>query len=127
MYPSLMRPYPSGLQSFGYLPFLCALAVLYYLAAKVGIWTSLPPEGIVAVWPPNAIVLAALLLVERRVWWATLLTVVAAEVAADVPAYPFWAAVGYGLVNFSEPAIAATLLLHVRKSAQPLVGTRETL
>ena len=121
----LMRSRPGAFQGLGYLPFLCGLAALYYVAAKLGISTSLPPEGIVAVWPPNAIVLAALLLLKRKAWWAALLTVVATEVAADVPAYPLWAAIGYGLVNFSEAAIAATLLLHVRKSAQPLIGTRD--
>src|SRR5215207_3622329 len=77
---------------------LAAFALAYFLAAKLGIATSLPPDGIVILWPPNAIVLAALLAVDRKKWPLYLITTVATEIAADVPDYPFWAAAGYGVV-----------------------------
>ena len=61
-------------------------AVLYFLAAKLGIATSLPPQGIVTIWPPNAIILVVLLAVERRHWWAffAATVVTAIGVAANV-------------------------------------------
>jgi integral membrane sensor domain MASE1 len=54
----------------------------------------MPPEGIVTLWPPNAIVLAALVLLKREQWWLIFLATVGTEIAADVPAYPLWAAAG---------------------------------
>jgi signal transduction histidine kinase len=41
----------------------------YYAGAIVGISFGFPPAGISTIWPPNAIVLAALLLEPPRVWW----------------------------------------------------------
>jgi signal transduction histidine kinase len=41
----------------------------YYAGAIVGITFGFPPAGISTIWPPNAVVLAALLLEPPRVWW----------------------------------------------------------
>src|SRR5688500_16001979 len=69
-----------GLGSFQE-PFLPALvagfALLYFLAAKLGIATSLPPEGIVVVWPANAIILVALLKTQPKHWWAFFVATIA--------------------------------------------------
>ena len=97
-------------------------AVLYFLAAKLGIATSLPPQGIVTIWPPNAIILVALLAVERRHWWAFFAATVVTEVIADVPAYPLWAAASYGFINFLEAATAAFLLQRFCRGVPPLTG-----
>lgn len=107
-----------------WLLFLLGFSLAYFLAAKVGIATSLPPQGIVVLWPPNAIVLAALFAVPREKWWLLFLVTVATEIAADVPAYPLWAATGYGIVNFSEAAIAAVLLSKFSQGGSPLVDVR---
>ena len=105
--------------------FVLGYSIAYFLAAKLGIATSLPPEGIVILWPPNAIVLAALVSVRRGRWWLLFLATVATEIAADVPAYPLWAATGYGIVNFSEAALAAVLLAKFGERALPLVELRD--
>ena len=105
--------------------FLLGFALAYLVAARLGIATSLPPAGIVILWPPNAIVLAALLSVKRERWWLLFLVTVATEIAADVPAYPLWAAAGHGIVNFSEAAIAAILLSKFSDDAPPLVDLRD--
>jgi two-component sensor histidine kinase/integral membrane sensor domain MASE1 len=102
--------------------YVAAFSVLYFLAAKLGIATSLPPEGIVTVWPPNAIVMAALLTVDRKHWWAFFVATVATEIFADVPAYPLWAAAGYGVVNFLEAATAAFLLLRFGRGIPSIAG-----
>jgi two-component sensor histidine kinase len=106
-------------------PFLPALvagfALLYFLAAKLGIATSLPPEGIVVVWPANAVILLALLKTQPKHWWAFFLATIAAEIVADVPAYPLWAALAYGTVNFFEAALAAFLLIRFGRD-EPVTG-----
>ena len=45
----------------------------YYAGAIVGISFGFPPSGISTIWPPSAILLAALLLEAPRVWWVYLL------------------------------------------------------
>ena len=100
---------------------LLGFCLSYLLAAKLGIATSMPPEGIVILWPPNALVLGILVLFERKDWWLVFFATVASEVVADVPDYPLWAAIGYGIVNFSEGAIAAALLQKLTRRAPPLV------
>ncbi len=105
--------------------FLLGFSLAYFLAAKLGIATSLPPQGIVILWPPNAIILVTLLAVKREHWWMFFAATVATEIAADVPAYPLWAAAGYGIVNFSEGAIAAVLLSAFVLEPSRLAGTRD--
>ncbi len=41
----------------------------YYIGAMVGVLSRLPPSRISMMWPPNAILLAGLLLVPYRRWW----------------------------------------------------------
>jgi two-component sensor histidine kinase/integral membrane sensor domain MASE1 len=108
-----------------YLPFyVAAVSLLYFLAAKLGIATSLPPENIVTIWPPNAIILVALVTVAPKYWWAFFIATVATEVIADLPAYPLEAAIGYGVVNFCEAATAAYLLLRFGRGIPPIAGLK---
>src|SRR5262245_39077427 len=60
---------------------LSVLVVLagYYAGGIVGIQLGLQPSGIGAIWPPTAILLAALLLAPPRYWWVYLLGVVPAH------------------------------------------------
>jgi two-component sensor histidine kinase/integral membrane sensor domain MASE1 len=102
--------------------YLLVFSVLYFLAAKLGIATSLPPANIVTVWPPNAITLVTLLAVNPKHWWTFFIATVATEIAADVPAYPLWAAAGYGVVNFFEAATAAFLMLRFISAIPPIAG-----
>ncbi|HUE45754.1 MAG TPA: MASE1 domain-containing protein [Aestuariivirgaceae bacterium] len=104
---------------------LVCFSLAYFLAAKLGIATSLPPQGIVILWPPNAIVLVTLLAVRREHWWMFFAVTVATEIAAAFPAYPLWASAGYGIVNFSEGAIAAALLSAFVRDPSRLAGTRD--
>ena len=50
--------------------FVC---LAYYLGAKLGFALTLKPSPISTLWPPNSIVLAALLLTPTRSWWLVLL------------------------------------------------------
>lgn len=104
----------SALRLGGSLPLrLLVFSLSYFAAAKIGIATALPPEGIVIIWPPNAVVVVALLATKPTYWWAFFIATVVTEVAADVPDYPILAAIGYGIINFSEGAFTAFLLSRV--------------
>jgi PAS domain S-box-containing protein len=46
----------------------CAVAVVYFLAAKASLLLAIPPGYASAVWPPSGIALAALLLYGRSIW-----------------------------------------------------------
>ncbi len=61
----------------------------YYLGAKLGFALTFQPRPVSVLWPPNAILLAALLLTPVRVWWIVLLAAFPAhwlvQLQSDVP------------------------------------------
>ena len=105
---------------FGTLRLLAAPAVVglgYYFGAALGVAYGVPPEGISVLWPPNAVLLCALLLSPPRAWWAFILAIGIAEVVADVPAFPLLSALGFACVNALEATAAALLLRHFLKGS----------
>lgn len=92
------------------------VGLFYYAGAYLGVTQTVTDEGISILWPPNAIVLAALLLVPLRLWVWVVPAVLVAEYIADVPAFPPWAAVGFGLTNLFEVFLAASLIRWVAGS-----------
>src|SRR5438132_8707143 len=62
---------------------LCVF-VGYYLGAKVGFALTFRPHPVSVLWPPNAILLASLLLTPVRVWWVILLAAFPAHLAAQL-------------------------------------------
>src|SRR6266480_686883 len=62
---------------------LCVF-VGYYLGAKVGFALTFRHHPVSVLWPPNAILLAALLLTPVRVWWVILLAAFPAHLAAQL-------------------------------------------
>jgi PAS domain S-box-containing protein len=61
----------------------------YYLGAKLGFALTFKPHSVSVLWPPNAILLAALLLTPVRTWWVVLLAAFPAHLAtqlqSDIP------------------------------------------
>lgn len=68
------------------------------------------PEGIVTFWPPNAVVVSALILSPLRHWWLLVLAGMAAEFAADLGHFPLWQIAGFALVNAGEASLVAGIL-----------------
>jgi two-component system sensor kinase FixL len=72
---------------------LIVLAVLvfagYYFGAKIGFALTFRPHPVSVLWPPNAILLSALLLTPVRTWWIVLLAALPAhwlvQLQSDVP------------------------------------------
>ena len=68
-----------------------ALAVFvgYYLGAKIGFGLTFRPHPVSVLWPPNSILLAALLLSPTRTWWILLVAAFSAhwlvQLQSDVP------------------------------------------
>ena len=66
-----------------------AVFVGYYLGAKVGFALTFHPHPVSVLWPPNSILLAALLLTPKRAWWILLLAAFSAhwlvQLQGDVP------------------------------------------
>jgi len=64
--------------------FIGVLACLgYFVGAKIGFALKFHPHPISVIWPPNAILLAILLLSPVRIWWFIILMVFPAHVAVE--------------------------------------------
>jgi two-component system sensor kinase FixL len=64
----------------------CVL-VGYYLGARLGFALTFQPHPVSVLWPPNSILVAALLLTPRRVWWFVLLAAFPAHWAAQLQSH----------------------------------------
>jgi PAS domain S-box-containing protein len=86
----------------------------YYLGCKIGFALTFQPHPVSVLWPPNSIVVAALLLTPVRLWWFVLLAAfpahLAAQLQSDVP--PFMI-VCWFISNASEALIGAGLTRYV--------------
>ncbi len=56
----------------------------YFLGAKIGFALTFRPHPVSVLWPPNSILLAALLLTPVRIWWVILLAAFPAHLAAQL-------------------------------------------
>lgn len=103
--PQIQRP--------GWLTGLAIMAVVglgYFAGAWLGVTQTISSDGKAIIWPPNAVALAALLLLPVHRWAWIIPAVMAAEIIADIPAFPLWAAVSFGLINLFEVFFAASLI-----------------
>src|SRR4030095_11153325 len=61
----------------------------YYLGCKIGFALTFRPHPVSVLWPPNAILVAALLLTPPRAWWVLFLAALPAhwivQLEGDVP------------------------------------------
>jgi len=56
------------LRNAPYVAAVCGIAILYYVAGRLGLLLAIPPGYATAVWPPSGIALAGLLLFGPRIW-----------------------------------------------------------
>jgi len=97
-------------------PLACGFA--YFLAAHLGRWLAFPFAPVSALWTPNAILLAALLLAPYRHWWRYLLAVLAFHLLAQVPVFPLSLVAVHYAFNCGEALLGACLLLRLSKEPQ---------
>jgi two-component system sensor kinase FixL len=91
-----------------------ALAAAYLLGVWVGIGLTFAPNPVSTLWPPNALVLAALLLTRPRVWPLLIATVFPAHLAAEIfLGVPLDMALCWFVSNIAEALIGAALILRL--------------
>jgi signal transduction histidine kinase len=88
-----------------------ATAIAYVLAAQAGAWLAFPSAPVSALWAPNAILLAALLLARRERWWIYLLTVLPFHFAVQLPTVPLDRAAIQFAANAAEAVLGAWAIL----------------
>jgi len=82
----------------------------YYLGCKVGFALTFQPHPVSVLWPPNSILVAALLLTPLRFWWFVLLAAFPAHLAAQLQSeVPPLMIVCWFISNASEALIGAGL------------------
>ena len=85
-----------------------AIAAGYYVGAHLGFFLRLPPSTPSILWPPNAILTAALLLTPPRRWWIWILAVFPVHVLVELEAaFPPALVLSLFVTNCSEALIAA--------------------
>jgi serine phosphatase RsbU (regulator of sigma subunit)/integral membrane sensor domain MASE1 len=94
----------------GRLAALVAVAVAYYLGARLGLSLSLVKENVTPLWPPTGIAVAAFLLLGRSMWPAVGLAAFAVNVPISTDAL---AAAVTAVGNTVAPLVAVTLLMRM--------------
>ncbi|MEW5873153.1 MAG: MASE1 domain-containing protein [Chloroflexota bacterium] len=90
---------------------LTLLALVYFLAARLGLAFIVQPEGFAIIWPAGGVALAALLLSPPRQWPAMLAVVFVANMLANLTSGNNLAvSLGFALANSLEPALCAGLM-----------------
>jgi integral membrane sensor domain MASE1 len=85
---------------------LLLVAIVYYVATKVGFAFTPAERPISTFWPPNALLLTTLLLAPRRMWWMFLLAVLPAHLIVQLQTgVPLATAFGWFIGNTTEALI----------------------
>src|SRR6478736_6544824 len=88
---------------------LCVF-VGYYVGAKIGFALTFKPYPVSVLWPPNSILVAALLLTPPRIWWFILLAAFPAHCAAQLQSHvPPLMILCWFISNSCEAVISAGL------------------
>ncbi len=93
---------------------LCVgVALAYYGGVHLGMALTFATEAVSALWPPNAILLAALMFTPVRMWWAVLLAVFPAHLVSEIElGVPNSMSVCWYVSNSTEAILGAGLLRH---------------
>ena len=82
----------------------------YYLGARIGFALTFQPHPVSVLWPPNSILVAALLLTPPRIWWFVLLAAFPAHCAAQLQSHvPRLMILDWFISNSCEALISAGL------------------
>jgi signal transduction histidine kinase len=102
-------------------------AVAYYCGCRLGFAFTFNPRPISILWPPNAILMSALLLVPRRNWPLVLVLVFAAHVVVQLGhEVPLSMVLCWYVSNSVEALIGAATVLQVLKRPLRFQSTHET-
>lgn len=86
-------------------------AIAYWMGAKLGVALTPFPQPVASLWPPNAVLLAALLVVPTRHWWVVLLCALPAHIAVELGGgVPLPMVLCWFVSNASEAMLGAALV-----------------
>jgi PAS domain S-box-containing protein len=103
---------------------LCVFAG-YYLGAKIGFALTFKPYPVSVLWPPNSILVAALLLTPPRIWWFVLLAAFPAHCAAQIQSHvPPLMILCWFVSNSSEAVIGAGLTRYLVRGPMQFTSLR---
>jgi two-component system, LuxR family, sensor kinase FixL len=86
----------------------------YSLGAKIGFALTFKPHPVSVLWPPNSILVAALLLTPPRIWWFVLLAAFPAHCATELQSHvPPLMTLCWFISNSSEALIGAGLTCYL--------------
>jgi integral membrane sensor domain MASE1 len=89
----------------------------YYLGSLIGFALTFPDSAVSVLWPPNAIVFTALLLMPTRTWWVVLLGVFPVHVAVQLQSgVPILLILFWFISNAAEALVGA---ICVRRFVEP--------
>jgi two-component system sensor histidine kinase UhpB len=100
-----------------------SVAIAYCIGTIVGFALTPPGETISTLWPPNALLLAFLLLAPRRTWWILVLAVLPAHLFIQLHnGVPLATSLGWFAGNAGEALLGAFLIVQFGKS-KPLLDS----
>ena len=86
----------------------------YYLGCKIGFALTFRPHPVSVLWPPNSVLVAALLLTPPRSWWLVLLAALPAHLAAQLQSHvPPLMSLCWFISNSCEAVIGAGLMRYL--------------
>ena len=86
----------------------------YYLGCKIGFALTFQPHPVSVLWPPNSVLVAALLLTPPRSWWVVLLAALPAHLAAQLQSHvPPLMILCWFISNSCEALIGAGLMRYL--------------
>src|SRR5215510_9698534 len=86
----------------------------YYIGAKIGFALTFKPHPVSVLWPPNSILVAALLLTSPRNWWVVLSAALPAHLAAQLQGHvPPLMILCWFISNSCEAVIGAGLVRYL--------------
>ena len=86
----------------------------YYIGAKIGFALTFRPHPVSVLWPPNSVLVAALLLTPPRIWWFILLAAFPAHWAAQLQSHvPPLMTLCWFVSNSCEALIGAGLTRYI--------------
>ena len=86
----------------------------YYLGCKIGFALTFQPHPVSVLWPPNSVLVAALLLTPPRSWWVVLLAALPAHLAAQLQSHvPPLMILCWFISNSCEAVIGAGLMRYL--------------
>lgn len=108
---------------FRILTIAALVAISYYAGSQIGFLLTPPDTPIAVFWPPNALLLAVLLLTPSRIWWVLVLAVLPAHLLIQLKSgIPVFSSLGWFVGNTAEALLGAAAIRFFKRD-KPLFET----